>query len=350
MVNAFSINGRAVGPGSPCYIIAEAGVNHNGDFQIAKRLVEIAATAGADAVKFQTFSADRLATRAAPKAEYQKSSGAVNESQYEMLKRLELSDAAHRELRALCDQHGIAFMSSPFDEESATFLQSLNVGALKIPSGELTNLPYLRHCANLGVPVVVSTGMANLLEVAEAVEALRATSAVPLALLHCVSNYPAPPESSNLRAMDTLRSAFQVPTGFSDHTEGKDVALAAIALGANIIEKHFTLDRSLPGPDHSASLAPAELRDYIASIRRIELALGDGRKLPALSEDSTAKVARKSIVAKTSLPAQTKLSAEMLTMRRPGHGLPSKYLPVVLGRTLRVPVSEGTVLSWDDLL
>lgn len=345
----FDIAGRDIGPGHPCFLIAEAGVNHNGDIELARRLVDAAAEAGADAVKFQTFSADRLATAAAPQADYQKRNTGMEESQYSMLKRLELSEEAHRELLRHCRERGILFLSSPFDEESAEFLEALGVAAFKIPSGEITNTPFLAHVARKGKPLIVSTGMSTLDEVRAAVAAIRQAGYPPLALLHCVSSYPAAPEDVNLRAMAALRHAFDVPVGYSDHTDGIEIALAAVALGACIIEKHFTLDRSLPGPDHKASLEPAELASLAATIRRVEAALGDGVKRPAQREENTAMAARKSLVAARDLAAGSILQREDLAIRRPGTGLPPGRLESVVGRRLLRPAAAGTVLT-EDLL
>lgn len=344
-----SIGARRVGPDQPCFLIAEAGVNHNGDLELARRLVDAAAEAGADAVKFQTFSADRLATAAAPQADYQRRNTGIEESQRAMLHRLELTAEAHRELMARCRERGILFLSSPFDEDSADFLEELGVPAFKIPSGELTNVPFLAHVARKGRPLIVSTGMATLDEVRPAVETIRQAGSPPLALLHCVSSYPAQPADVNLRAMATLREAFAVPVGFSDHTAGTDIALAAVALGANILEKHLTLDRTLPGPDHLASLEPDEWIAMVVALRRIEAALGDGRKRPAPSEADAARVARKSLVAAGDLPAGCVLRRDHLAIRRPGTGLPPGRLESVLGRRLRRALAAGAVLT-EDLL
>lgn len=349
MVTEFLLGGRAVGSGHPCFIIAEAGVNHNGDPELARELVRVAARAGADAVKFQTFRADRLATADAPKAGYQRAAGSPTESQQEMLRRLELSDDAHRELKELCAELGILFLSSPFDEECADFLGRLGVAALKVPSGEITNTPFLEHLARLGLPLVVSTGMADLEEVRGALAAVARGGDVPVALLQCVSNYPAPPAGCNLRAMATMQREFGVPVGFSDHTLGTDVALAAVALGACIIEKHFTLDCRMPGPDHRASLEPDQLARFVASIRAVEASLGDGVKAPLPSEAETAAVARKSIVAACDIPAGATIVAGMLACRRPGTGLAPGRLGSLLGRRAAVPIPAGTRLHFDLL-
>ena len=349
MVTTLEFGGREIGTGQPCFIVAEAGVNHNGDLDMAQQLVEVAGRAGADAVKFQTFKAERLVTLNARKAEYQQQTTGAEESQYDMLHRLELSTEAHQDLIARCREQGILFMSTPFDEKSADVLETLGVPGFKIASGELTNLPFLEHVARKGRPMIVSTGMACLGEVEAAVRAISATGNRRYALLHCVSDYPASPEDVNLRAMHTLQAAFGVPVGYSDHTEGAEVALAAVALGARIIEKHFTLDRSLPGPDHRASLEPDELRHLVQGIRTVEAALGHGRKEPAQREGATAAAARKSLVANRDIPAGAVLTDDLIAVMRPGTGLPPSMRPHVVGRTARVPIPEGSVLMLDML-
>lgn len=339
------IGEHTIGAGHPCLIVAEAGVNHNGDPESARRLVDGAFEAGADAVKFQTFKTERLVSPEAPKAAYQVRTTGAEESQFEMLKRLELPPEAHRSLLAQCRRQGIAFLSTPFDEESADFLDSLGVPAFKIGSGEVTNLPLLRHVARKGKPIILSTGMSWLGEVEAAVRAIREAGGPGLALLHCVSNYPADPRDANLRAMRTMAEAFDVPVGYSDHTLGADVALAAVALGACVIEKHFTLDRNLPGPDHRASLEPAELAALVKGIRTVELALGTGRKEPAASEADVAGAARKSLVMARDAAAGTVLTEDLVSIQRPGTGLPPAVLPYVIGRRLRRDVAAGAVIT-----
>ena len=343
----FAIASRQVGPGGPCFVIAEAGVNHNGDLARALRLIEVAAEAGADAVKFQTFCADRLVTREAPKACYQLETTDAGESQYEMLRQLELSRADHVALLGHCAKHGILFLSTPFDEESAAMLAELGVAAFKIPSGEITNLPFLAAVAAWKKPIILSTGMATEAEVRTAVECLRQSGHGQLALLHCVSNYPADPADVNLRAMAAMAATFGVPVGFSDHTLGIDIATAAVALGACIIEKHFTLDRTLPGPDHRASVEPDELAQLVRSIRRVESALGHGRKEPVASELNTAQVARKSLVAAHDLAAGTLLTEAAIGIKRPGTGLAPALRPQLVGRGLKSAVPAGTVFTWE---
>ncbi len=348
-MSMIDIAGRLVGPGYPCLVIAEAGVNHNGRLDLARQLVDVAVQAGADAVKFQTFTAETLATVSAPKARYQADAVGVDGSQYEMLQKLELSSDDHADLAAYCRTKGILFLSSPFDEASADLLQTLGIPAFKIPSGEITNLPLLAHIARKGKPLLISTGMASLGEVEAAVGAVEAAGNKAMALLHCVSAYPADPASVNLRAMGTLAKAFGLPVGYSDHTLGIEVALAAVALGACVIEKHFTLDRRLPGPDHAASAEPHELAALVKGIRTIEAALGDGRKVPAAAEAETAAVARKSLVAVQPIPAGTVLTQELIAARRPGTGLPPAMLPYVLGRRTRCDISPGALLRLEWL-
>ncbi len=349
MAESLRLGDHSVGLGEPCFVIAEAGVNHNGDLDLALRLVDAAADAGADAVKFQTFSAHRLATATAPKATYQRETTDAGESQREMLRRLELPARDYDTILRRCRERGLLFLSSPFDEESADFLVGLGVAALKIPSGELTNLPFLEHVSGCGLPLILSTGMATLTEVETAVDVIQGGGAPPVILLHCVSSYPAPAAEANLRAMATMSSGLGLLTGYSDHTRGHAVALAAVALGAHVLERHLTLDRDLPGPDQRASLEPEEFAELIRDIRTVEAALGDGVKRRMPSEEDTAAVARKSIVAARDLPAGTVLDVSMLRMRRPGTGLSPSMRSDVVGRTLDVEVREGTLLELEML-
>lgn len=324
-------------------------MNHNGDLDVAMQLIDVAADAGADAVKFQTFSADRLALIEAPKAAYQVRAMDAGESQHAMLKGLELSYEQHVALARRCKERGILFLSTPFDEEAADMLEQLGMEAYKTPSGELTNLPFLRHVARKGRPMIVSTGMATLGEVEDALDAIEESGCREAAVLHCVSNYPAAPETVNLRAIDTLSRAFGIPAGYSDHTNGIEIALASIALGACVLEKHFTLDRSLPGPDHAASLEPAELAKLVRGARDVEMALGDGRKTPAASERSTAAVARKSLVLARDLHAGEVLTEQDVVAKRPGTGMPLNLRSLVVGRVARCDLAAGTMLSWEVL-
>jgi N,N'-diacetyllegionaminate synthase len=342
-----SIGQRKVGVGEPCFIIAEAGVNHNGSIQMARQLVDVAVKAHADAVKFQTFKPEKVCSPAAPKATYQLQTTGRDESQLEMGKKLELPFEAFRELQAYCKSKDLLFLSTPFDYDSADFLSELSVPAFKIPSGEITNLPFVEHIARKGRPLIVSTGMSTLDEVDKTVKTICATGNQQIVLLQCVSNYPAQPSSVNLRAMHTLAKAFDVPVGYSDHTTGTEIASAAVALGACVIEKHFTINRDLPGPDHRASLEPDELAAMVRCIRNVEAALGDGEKRPALEEANTAAVARRSLVAARYIPAGTVMTEELIVILRPGTGLPPTMRRQLLGRRVRRDIEPGTLLSLD---
>jgi|HubBroStandDraft_6_1064221.scaffolds.fasta_scaffold03436_4 N,N'-diacetyllegionaminate synthase len=350
MVKPVLIGTRSVGPGLPCLVIAEAGVNHNGSLAMALQLVDAAAEARADIVKFQTFKSDEVVTPLAPKADYQVQNTGATESQLDMIRKLELPDDAFRTIQQHCRERGIAFLSTPFDHRSADLLDEMEVEAFKIPSGEITNFPLLTHIARKRKPLIVSTGMSNLEEVAAALDVIHAAGNVELVLLHCVSNYPAAPASVNLRAMQTLEQRFNVPVGYSDHTEGISIPIAAAALGACIVEKHFTLDRRLPGPDHRASLEPPELAAMVAGIRDVQSALGDGIKRPVAEELSTAAVARRSLVAAHDLRAGTLLTESMVAIRRPGTGLPPSDLSRVLGRQLKQDLAAGHLFTLEMLV
>lgn len=329
------------------YIIAEAGVNHNGDLAMAKRLVEVAAAAGADAVKFQTFTSGTLASKHAPKAEYQLATTDQAESQHDMLKALELDRAAHDILAAHCRQHGIAFLSSAFDLDSLDLLLGMDMPLLKIPSGEITNLPYLRKVGGAGHDVVLSTGMATLADIEAAIAALEAagTPRARITVLHCNTEYPTPMSDVNLRAMSTIGQAFGVPVGYSDHTNGTEVAIAAVALGARVIEKHFTLDRTLPGPDHRASLEPDELAAMIKAIRHIEVALGSPIKQPSASEQGNRPIARKSLVATRPIAAGELFSSENLCAKRPGTGISPMRWDEVMGQPAPRDFAEDELIT-----
>ena len=316
-------------------IIAEAGVNHNGDVSMAERMVDAAAAAGADFVKFQTFKAERLLRVDAQKAEYQKRGGDAGESQYAMIRRLELDEPAHRRLLARCRERGIGFLSTPFDADSARMLAEMGVEYMKVPSGEAVNLPLLRAIAALGRPVILSTGMCDLAEVRQALDALVAAGAPPesVTVLHCNTEYPTPFEDVNLRAMQAMAEALGVAVGYSDHTPGIEIPVAAVALGATVVEKHFTLDRSLPGPDHAASLEPGELAAMVRAIRNVERALGDGVKRASPSELKNRSVARRSIVAARDIRAGEVLAPEMLAAKRPGDGVSPMRWDEVVGST-----------------
>lgn len=331
------------------FVIAEAGVNHNGDPALAVKLVDAAADAGADAVKFQTFRAESLASASAPQAAYQRRAAGRSEGQLAMLKRLELSEAGHRRALARAKRRGITFISTPFDETSADFLDRLGVPLFKIPSGEVTNLALLRHVARKRRPVILSTGMSTLAEVRDAVAALRRAGCRDLTVLHCVSNYPADPKDANLRAMRTMAEAFRVPVGWSDHTTGLTTAVAAVALGAEVLEKHFTLDKRLPGPDHAMSLSPTELKAYVAAAHEAADALGDGVKAPRPCEEPIRRVVRRSLVLKAPGRKGDRLRAADLAAKRPGTGLAPALLPELVGRRLRRAVPADRPLTLKDL-
>lgn len=342
----------------PVFIIAEAGVNHNGHLDWAKKLVAVAAECGCNAIKFQTFRAERVVSAQAPKCDYQKETTGALESQLEMIRKLELDEAAHIALMRVARDEGLDFISTPFDEESATLLADLGVPAIKLPSGEISNLPFLGHVARLRKPLLLSTGMAYLSEVDEAVRIIQGEwgemgcpeASAPLTLLHCTTEYPAPMNEVNLRAMVTLREAFKLPVGYSDHTRGIEISLAAVAMGAGVIEKHFTLDRSLPGPDHPASLEPMELKKMVEGIRHVEEALGDGRKTPARSEMKNRELVRKSLVATRDLPLGHRLAADDLMAKRPGSGLSPSLKSTVIGAVLQKEIPRDSILTWGHLL
>jgi len=335
-------------------IIAEAGVNHNGDIQKAKRLIDAAFIAGVDYVKFQTFKASTLVSPKAKKADYQtKNTVEQDNSQYNMLKKLELSDVNHQELIEYCETIGIKFFSTAFDVEGVEYLGNLNFEMFKIPSGEITNYPYLRAIALQQKPVILSTGMATLVEVEEAVNTLIkfGLKRKDLTILHCNTEYPTPMEDVNLKAMANLGKTFGVNFGYSDHTLGIEVPIAAVALGATIIEKHFTLNRTLPGPDHKASLEPTELKQMVNSIRNIEMAIsGNGLKEPSQSELKNKNIARKSIHFKKSIEAGTIITEDFLTALRPGNGISPMKWNEVLGRKTKENMSKFDILNWNDLL
>lgn len=348
MVRKIRFAGRTIGNGEPCFIIAEAGVNHNGKFSLAKKMVDAAKKAGADAVKFQVFCAERVATEAAEKAAYQKRATGKGK-QYDMLKRLELTRWEFRKLAAHAKRKKIIFLASPFDGESVDFLGELKVPALKVASGEITNFPLLKHVAEKGKPVILSTGISNLKEVAEALEVMRRAGAKDIVLLHCVSNYPASAEDTNLRAMETMKRKFGLPVGLSDHTLGTAVSIAAVALGACMIEKHFTLNRCLPGPDHKASLEADEFAKMVTRIRDVEKALGDGIKKPTKSEIAIRKFARRSIVAGVNLKKGTVITRGMLEIKRPGTGIEPKYIDEIVGGTAKTNIKSGNILRWSAI-
>lgn len=344
-LNTFHIGEHEIGADRTCFVIAEGGVNHNGNVALAHQLVELAASCGADAIKFQTFQASLVASSSAPTADYQFSAGSGDE-QRGMLARLQLDRGAWRELIDHSNEKGLVFLSTAFDLGSLDLLLALGVGALKIPSGELDNVGYLQAHAEQGLPVIASTGMATLDDVDRAVEILGAGS-VPMALLHCVSAYPAPQDAANLRAISTMAQRYRVPVGWSDHTLGPTSAIAAVALGATIIERHVTTDRNLPGPDHRASDDPRAFMEYVRQIRSASLALGDGVKRPSCVEFATRQLVRRSFHAARDLPAGHILSAEDTVSLRPATGVPVSES--VVGLVLHRSVPNGSPITRDDL-
>jgi len=327
-------------------IIAEAGVNHNGDMALAHKLVDAAAEAGADLVKFQTFSAEALVAKDAPKADYQKRLTAGDENQFGMLKRLELSPANHRSLMDRCRERRIGFFSTGFDLASLDFLEALGFTRHKVPSGEITNYPYLRKMGSFCKEVILSTGMADLGEIEAALRVLEesGTPREKVIVLHCTTEYPTPMDEVNLRAMRAIGEAFGVRVGYSDHTPGIEIPIAAVALGATVIEKHFTLDRNLPGPDHQASLEPGDLKEMVRAIRNVEVALGDGIKKPTPSELKNRLVARKSIVAVGAIRKGEPFTHDNLGSKRPGNGLSPMELPALIGRMSDREYRDGEML------
>jgi N,N'-diacetyllegionaminate synthase len=322
---------------SKVFIIAEAGVNHNGSIDLAKKLIDAAADAGADAVKFQTFKADRLATKLAHKADYQKSNTSVNESQYEMLKKLELDEDMHKAIIEHCKQKQIMFLSSAFDNESVDMLNNFGMAIFKIPSGEITNLPYLRYVGSLKKPIILSSGMSDLGDIKNALDVLIecGVSKDQLTVLHATTEYPCPIQEVNIRAMQTISTNFGVKVGYSDHTNGIEVSIAAVALGACVIEKHFTLDQTMEGPDHKASLEPNEFKSMVRAIRNIEKALGDGIKKPSKSEIKNMAISRKSIVALRVIKSGEIFSVANLAVKRPGTGISPMDFNNIIGKIAR---------------
>ncbi len=316
------------------FVIAEAGVNHNGSVEIARKLIDIAADAGADAVKFQTFKAENLVSKAAQKAEYQKQSTDIDESQFEMIKKLELDVATHKELIVYCADKDILFLSTPFDHDSIDMLDELGLDIFKIPSGEITNLPYLRHIGSLNKQVILSTGMADLDEIEDALNVLMAagTAKENITVLHANTAYPTPMEDVNLKAMQTIVNTFKVDVGYSDHTLGIEVDIAAVAMGAKVIEKHFTLDKTMAGPDHKASLEPDGLRAMVKAVRNIEKALGNGIKIRSKSESKNIDIVRKSIVAGRDIKQGELLSEGNLAIKRPGTGINPMRWDEIIGQ------------------
>jgi N-acetylneuraminate synthase/N,N'-diacetyllegionaminate synthase len=341
-----SIGKRVVGAAHPCYVIAEIGVNHNGSLSMARDLVMAAKRAGADCAKFQTFHAESLVTSGAAKAAYQQRTTGHKESQLDMLKRLELSREAHGELIALCAREGIDFLSTPYSEDDARLLADLGVAAFKVPSALIVEPEFLRSLANLGKPLILSTGMASLSEVREAVAVVRDTGNRDLILLQCTTEYPTSIDDANVRVMQTLAAAFEVPVGFSDHTRSPTAAIVAVGLGASVIEKHLTLDKALDGPDHQASADPAEFSALVAAIREAQLALGHGEKEPTSAERENKVVMRRSVVSRGPIEAGIVLERGMLAVKRPATGIPPRDLASVIGARTRVAIPADAPLEW----
>jgi len=331
------------------FVIAEAGVNHNGDVKKAFEMIEAAVNSGVDAIKFQTFKAEKLVSGIADMASYQKENIGRDISQLQMIRKLELSFDDFVELKAYCDRQGIMFLSTPFDEVSADFLTEM-VPMFKIGSGEITNIPFLKRIAQKKKPIILSTGMSSLSEIETALSAMYCEGASDISLLHCTTNYPCPFNEVNLRAMLTIGEAFKLPIGYSDHTLGIEIPVAAVAMGAKIIEKHFTLDRQLPGPDHKASLEPEELTAMVKSIRNVEAALGDGIKRPNPSELETMIAARKSLVASKDLEKDQLLRPEDVCIKRPGNGLQPSLMSIVVGKKLRKCVKKDELFTWEHFM
>jgi len=343
----FSIGERPVGDGAPTYVIAEIGANHNRDLDIARELIDVAVTAGADAVKFQTYDGARIYSRKTPKFAYL--AGVSDKSPADLLEEIALPREWQPILAREAVERGIQFFSSPFDHQAVDELDALDVPVLKIASFEIVDLPLIRKAASTGRPLIISTGMARLGEIEEALQAAREAGASAVGLMQCTSVYPAPPERANLAAMATMRTAFGVPVGLSDHTTGIAVPIAAAALGAAFVEKHVTLDRTMRGPDHPFAVEPGELQAMVAGIREAQAAIGDGHKAGPSPEESGEmyRLGRRSLILTRSAPAGTTLTADMLTTKRPGYGVPPKHLELMTGRVLRQDVEEDDVLTWD---
>ncbi|MFH1450142.1 MAG: N-acetylneuraminate synthase [bacterium] len=343
------IGNKLVGEGEPCFIIAEAGSNHNRDFKQALKLIDIAAEAGASAVKFQTYSAEKIYSKKTPKMSYLKKEGLTkeNESVWDLIKRIEIPREWHKDLADYCAEKGVIFLSTPFDLQAVDELEEVGMLAHKIASFEITHLPLLEHVAKTSKPIILSTGMADLSDIETALEVIYKQGNENVILLHCAISYPPKYEDLNLRAMETMRQAFQLPVGFSDHTLGIVSDIAAVALGACAIEKHFTLDRKLPGPDHFFALEPDELKVMVQAIRDTEKALGSPIKRCTQAEKELYRLGRRSLVAACNIPKKTVITREMIEVKRPGYGIPTKMLNLVIGRSARVDIEEDDILFWE---
>lgn len=343
------IGDRMIGQREPVFIVAEAGVNHNGKVGLAEKLVDVAKVSGADAVKFQTFRVCKVVTKYAEKADYQKQTGA-KESQYEMLKKLELASEDIKKLFDYAKRTKITFLSSAFDEESVDLLDHLGVSAFKVASGEITNFPLLRYIAEKKKPIILSTGMSTYEEIDEALSTLRKSGAEEIVLLHCVTSYPARIEDANLRNIETLRNKFKLPVGFSDHTLSIAVPVAAAALGAVLIEKHFTLDKNLPGPDHKASLEPGQLKEMIAAVRETEKALGTGKRKLTKDEEKIKNLVRRSVVARVNIPRGEVITESMLDTKRPGNGIDPRNMDLIIGRMAKRKIARDEQIAFEQLV
>lgn len=347
MITSLKIGNRVIGDGQPCFVIAEAGVNHNGNLDLAKKLVFAAKKTGADCVKFQTFKAERIATANAPKAKYQLGTTDPKESQRAMLKSLELPLESYKELIDLCAKEKILFMSTCYSPEDADFLDELGVPAFKFASLSVVEPTFLAHVARKGKPIILSTGMATMQEVTSAMKAIRDAGLKDVILLQCTTDYPARPADANLRAMATIKKECGVPVGYSDHTQTPTACVAAVAMGACVIEKHFTLDKNLPGPDQSSSFDPKEFTELVSLIRETELLMGSSEKKPGAAEKENSKGMRRSVVAKTNLKKGTVLIEEMLVLKRPASGMSPTKIVELIGKTLTRDVAEDEMLAMD---
>jgi sialic acid synthase SpsE len=348
-ITSVNLAGRLIGPGEPCYVIAEVGSNHDRDLDKARKLIALAAEAGVDAVKFQTFSGRDLYSTKAPQFDYLK--GVTNRRPHELLDDIALPRQWQPHLADECRDHGVHFLSTPFDRSAVDELAALGVPALKIASFELVDLPLIRYAASTGRPLILSTGMATWAEIDEAIEAAEEGGAPAVCLLQCASIYPAAPSVMNLRAIQTMHSTFGVPSGLSDHTLGIHIPVAAVALGASLLEKHFTLSRDLPGPDHSFAIEPAELRAMVAHVRDVESSIGDGRKRGPSEPEAIEMYtkARRSIVAACDIPAGTRITEEMLAVKRPGFGIKPRFLAALIGRVARTDIEADDVVTWESV-
>ncbi|HPQ71657.1 MAG TPA: N-acetylneuraminate synthase family protein [bacterium] len=340
-MNEVIIGGKAIGPGHPCYVIAEAGSNHNRDWNIALKLIDAAVAAGADAVKWQTYSAESMYSKKAPNFEH------LKENTWDLIKRIEMPREWHADLARECGDRGVHFLSTPFDLEAVEQLDKVGVPAFKIASFEITHLPLLKACAQTGKPIILSTGMANLADIELALETIEAAGGREVVLLHCAIGYPPKFADINLRAMDTMRQAFAVPVGYSDHTMGLVADVAAVARGACVIEKHYTLSRAMEGPDHPFALEPDELRAMIEAVRQTEEALGSSVKRHTASEEEFHRGARRSLVAACAIAKGTKIEERMLAVKRPGWGIHPRHIPLVVGREARVDIEADDILTWE---